>query len=221
MDEDIHICGIKTNNLKNIDVTIRKNSLNLIIGPSGSGKSSLAYDTIAQIGLHELNSLCGNVEADHSYKVDSYENFLVTVPIKQTNTNSNVHSTIGTYFNLNHNIISIFSSILQLPYSFFILNKSENVCPNCKGLGTIKKPDVQKIINYNIPLNKNPFRCYNIHKDFYCEIIKNFCDEIGIDSSKSFKDLSEQEISALLYGTSSKKYQIKYKRTKYIASRTT
>ena len=221
MDEDIHICGIKTNNLKNIDVTIRKNSLNLIIGPSGSGKSSLAYDTIAQIGLHELNSLCGNVEADHSYKVDSYENFLVTVPIKQTNTNSNVHSTIGTYFNLNHNIISIFSSILQLPYSFFILNTSENICPNCKGLGTIKKPDVQKIINYNIPLNKNPFRCYNIHKDFYCEIIKNFCDEIGIDSSKSFKDLSEQEISALLYGTSSKKYQIKYKRTKYIASRTT
>ncbi len=44
---------IKTNNLKNIDVVIKKNSLNLIIGSSGSGKSSLAYDTIAQIGLHE------------------------------------------------------------------------------------------------------------------------------------------------------------------------
>lgn len=60
MNDDIEICGIKTNNLKGFDVRLKRNSINLIIGPSGSGKSSLAYDTVAQIGLHELNSLCND-----------------------------------------------------------------------------------------------------------------------------------------------------------------
>ena len=54
MLEDIVVEGIKTNNLKNIDVRLKKKKINLIIGPSGSGKSSLAYDTLAQIGQHEF-----------------------------------------------------------------------------------------------------------------------------------------------------------------------
>ena len=57
MREDVVLRGVETHNLKNIDVTIKKNELNLILGPSGSGKSSLAYDTIAQIGQHEFMSM--------------------------------------------------------------------------------------------------------------------------------------------------------------------
>lgn len=220
MNDDIEICGIKTNNLKGFDVKLKRNSINLIIGPSGSGKSSLAYDTVAQIGLHELNSLCNDSDIEPNFKVSSYKNMLVTVPIKQLNTNSNVRSTIGTYFNLNHYITVLFSSILNIPYSAFVLNKTENFCQTCKGLGTIKAPDVQKIVNYSVPLNQNPFRCYRIHKEFYCEIIKKFCDEKNIDSSKCFKDLNDSESQELLNGTSKKKYQVKYQRTKYVASRT-
>ena len=80
MNEDIEICGIKTNNLKGFDVKITKNGINLIIGPSGSGKSSLAYDTISQIGLHELNSLYNDSESEPSFKVDSYKNMMVSGP---------------------------------------------------------------------------------------------------------------------------------------------
>ena len=49
--------GIKTNNLKNIDVKIEKNKITCITGPSGSGKSSLAFDTIYQISQNELSQL--------------------------------------------------------------------------------------------------------------------------------------------------------------------
>ena len=52
MDDNIVIKGIETNNLKNIDINLIKKKINLIIGPSGSGKSSLAYDTIAEIGYY-------------------------------------------------------------------------------------------------------------------------------------------------------------------------
>ncbi len=46
MKKPISICGIETNNLKNIDIQIKRNALNLIIDPSGSGKSSLDLNKI-------------------------------------------------------------------------------------------------------------------------------------------------------------------------------
>ena len=76
MTEPIEFWGIETNNLKNIDVKIYKNSLNLIIGPSGSGKSSLAYDTIAQIGQHEYLSMFADNIEDPAYKLKGYKNMI-------------------------------------------------------------------------------------------------------------------------------------------------
>ena len=74
MGESIVIEGIETNNLKNIDVSIAKKGVNLIVGPSGSGKSSLAYDTIAQIGQHEFMSMFADEVSEPSYKVRSFSN---------------------------------------------------------------------------------------------------------------------------------------------------
>ena len=112
MSEDILVRGIETNNLKSISISLKKNAINLIIGPSGSGKSSLAYDTIAQIGLHELGTMYADFLIEPRYKVDSYENMLVTVPVEQVNHNNNVRSTIGTYFSLNLCLSKIFSSVM-------------------------------------------------------------------------------------------------------------
>ena len=80
MENDIIINGIETNNLKNINIIIKKNALNLIIGSSGSGKSSLAYDTIAQIGLHEYMSMFNDDIYEVTYKVSKYNNMSAVVP---------------------------------------------------------------------------------------------------------------------------------------------
>ena len=109
MFDYISIKGIETNNLKGIDIRIAKNDINLIIGPSGSGKSSLAYDTVAQIGNHELGCMFDSIN-EPEYKVASYENMIVTIPLKQQNYNNNVRSTIGTYFSPVH-----FSSVNVSP----------------------------------------------------------------------------------------------------------
>ena len=130
MVEDIVVNGIETNNLKKISVHLRKNAINLIVGPSGSGKSSLAYDTISQIGIHELDSMYCDGINEPDYKVESYSNMVVTVPIKQLNTNNNVRSTIGTYFALNPCLAKVFSSILNRPYDYFVLNKTDIKCIN-------------------------------------------------------------------------------------------
>ena len=123
MENDIIINGIETNNLKNINIIIKKNALNLIIGSSGSGKSSLAYDTIAQIGLHEYMSMFNDDIYEVTYKVSRYNNMSAVVPIRQNNCNRNIRSTIGTYFGLNAKLAIIYSAMLGVSESFFVLNK--------------------------------------------------------------------------------------------------
>lgn len=127
MNNSINIWGIETNNLKNIDIQLAQNGLNLIVGPSGSGKSSLAYDTIAQIGQHEFMSMFADNVPEPTYRVKGHENMLPAVPIKQSNFNNNIRSTIGTYFGINRSVILVYSVVLDLPEDFFVLNKEENL----------------------------------------------------------------------------------------------
>ena len=212
--------GVETNNLKNIDIALEKNAINLIIGPSGSGKSSLAYDTIAQIGQHEFMSMFADNVSEPTYKVRSFSNMVAAVPIKQTNHNNNLRSTIGTYFGLNRSIGLIYAATLGISEDTFVLNKESNLCPKCHGLGTISMLDENRIVDYNIPLEKDPFKCWNRYKDFYSEIIKEYCIDEGIDPKKTFRNLSAEEKNKILYGESEKKYSIRYKKTNMFSKRT-
>lgn len=221
MDDDIQVKEIETNNLKGINIRIKKNSLNLLIGPSGSGKSSLAYDTIAQIGLHEYQSMFADEIYDANYKVSDYKNIPVTVPIKQTNNNCNVRSTIGTYFGINSRISTLFAFMTGKTEDFFVLNKEENTCKRCHGLGYIESLDPDKIIDYRKTISENPFRCWQRYGDFYTKILTKYCQEMGIDTQKTFDELSKTEREALLNGEGSITYQISYKHGKSRSTRST
>lgn len=221
MPEDIIIKGIETNNLKNIDVKLLKPGINLIIGSSGSGKSSLAYETISQIGKYEYLSMFEDNLQEPIYKIKSYLNILPAVPIKQLNRNNNTKSTIATYFGLNRKINLIFSAVNNLDEDYFNTLKEENVCKNCHGSGIVKILDINKVIDYNTKICDIPVRCWNRYKDFYSSILKKYCDDEGIDIEKRFRELSSEYQDRILYGESDKKYSIKYKKSGYIASRTT
>ena len=221
MQKNIVIKGIKTNNLKNIDVEIIKNGINVIIGPSGSGKSSLAYDTIAEIGVRELNSMYADSIEEPSYKVSFFKNMITTIPIKQMNNNNNVHSTIGTYFGINQSVSLIFSSVLNLEYDYFVLNKKENVCQNCHGLGYVRELDVNRIIDYDKTIADVPIKCWNRYRDFYSAMLIHFCLDSGINSLSKFRELDNEKKRLILYGISSNKYSVKYKTLNRLASRTT
>ena len=164
MDAPIRVWGVETNNLKNIDVQLVPNAINLLIGPSGSGKSSLAYDTIAQIGYHEFMSMFADNISEPTYRIKGYENMYPAVPIKQSNYNNNIRSTIGTYFGVSRSIILVYAAVLNVSEDRFILNKEENFCSECHGLGFKKVLDKNRIINYDIPLKDNPFRCGIVYK---------------------------------------------------------
>lgn len=100
-NETINIWGARVHNLKNIDVTIPRNSLTVITGLSGSGKSSLAFDTIFAEGqrryietfsAYARNFLGGMERPD----VDKITGLSPVISIEQKTTNKNPRSTVGT-----------------------------------------------------------------------------------------------------------------------------
>jgi excinuclease UvrABC ATPase subunit len=219
----ITIKGIQTHNLKNIDVSFQKNALNLILGPSGSGKSSLAYETVGKLGLQEYLSMFYDEMQDPTYKVMEYENMSATVPIKQSNYNINVKSTIATYFSFSSKIIALYALSLGIDESFFVLNREENVCPNCHGLGVVKQIDIGKILDFKKTIAENPFKCWQKRSDFYTKILLKFCNEKKINIKTKIEDLSKEDLDLLLKGESEKKYTIhfSYGSKNYKAQRTT
>ena len=98
---NIEVLGARVHNLKNIDVTIPRNSLTVITGLSGSGKSSLAFDTIYAEGQRRYietfsayaRNFLGNMERPD---VDEIKGLSPVISIEQKTTNKNPRSTVGT-----------------------------------------------------------------------------------------------------------------------------
>lgn len=99
--ENIHVYGARVHNLKNIDVTIPRNKLTVITGLSGSGKSSLAFDTIFAEGQRRYietfsayaRQFLGSMERPD---VDKITGLSPVISIEQKSTNKNPRSTVGT-----------------------------------------------------------------------------------------------------------------------------
>lgn len=101
VEDQIEVYGARVHNLKNIDVTIPRNSLTVITGLSGSGKSSLAFDTIFAEGQRRYietfsayaRNMLGNMERPD---VDKITGLSPVISIEQKTTNKNPRSTVGT-----------------------------------------------------------------------------------------------------------------------------
>ena len=100
-NEQISVYGARVHNLKNIDVHIPRNSLTVITGLSGSGKSSLAFDTLFAEGQRRYietfsayaRNFLGNLERPN---VDEITGLSPVISIEQKTTNKNPRSTVGT-----------------------------------------------------------------------------------------------------------------------------
>ena len=104
--KQIEVTGARVHNLKNVDVTIPRDSLVVITGLSGSGKSSLAFDTIYAEGQRRYmetlsayaRQFVGNMERPD---VDKITGLSPVVAIEQKTTNKNPRSTVGTVTEIN------------------------------------------------------------------------------------------------------------------------
>ncbi len=121
MTSQISIRGAREHNLKNIDVTLPRDSLVVITGLSGSGKSSLAFDTIYAEGqrryVESLSAYARQfLELMQKPDVDSIEGLSPAISIEQKTTSRNPRSTVGTVTEI-YDYLRLLYARIGVPYS--------------------------------------------------------------------------------------------------------
>lgn len=158
----INIFGARQNNLKNISLQIPKNKITVFTGVSGSGKSSLVFETIGAEAQRQINETQNSFIRNRLQQfgvadVDNIENLNVPVIINQKRIGGNARSTVGTVTDIYAGLRLLFSRIGKpfIGYSNdFSFNNPSGMCPECMGLGTVNKIDIEKLIDKNRSLNE-------------------------------------------------------------------
>lgn len=211
--QSILITGIKTNNLKSIDIAIPHNKIIAITGISGGGKTSLAYNTIYSLCHQEFKALESGYFEDANYDVANSSGLIPAVAIKQKNSNTNPRSTIYSYLNISSMIAAAKHSIdVTIPLSLLKLNSPSNECNACSGMGKINSININKVANRDTPLKDNPFFPWkSSNSDKHYKLFMSFCKNENIDTNKSLNDLDASIIHKILYGISDNEFKISFK----------
>ena len=157
---DMILKGVTQNNLKNISLSIPKGKIVVFTGVSGSGKSSIVFDTIAAESQRKMNETYSafvrgrlpKYEKPHAQLID---NLTASVIVDQTQLGGNVRSTVGTISDLYSSLRLLFSRI-GTPYvgtaSHFSFNDPNGMCKT--GIGKITKIDIELILDKEKSLNE-------------------------------------------------------------------
>ncbi len=143
MNEFIEIRGARENNLKDVSLRIPKRQITIFTGVSGSGKSSIVFDTIAteaQRQLYENFSLFVRsfLPRYPPPEADAIENLSMAVIVDQKRLGGGSHSTVGTITDLYTLLRLLFSRVGQPHVGYsnaFSFNDPEGMCRDCSGLG--------------------------------------------------------------------------------------
>lgn len=216
MSEYIEIQGARIYNLQNIDVRIPRGKLTVITGVSGSGKSSLAFDTLYEEGKRRYLMYSGSqFMVDSKPVFDKITGLSPTVAVEQRITRqSNPRSTVGTRTKISNMLAMLFAAYgkrnseyddgLPLTMDMFQRNSPKGMCVKCLGIGIVHIIDEPLIFS---DMNKSI-------KDLLVEGIiyrgKNklkldeFCAYYGISVRQSLYTLNGEQLTALKYGDNGK-----------------
>ncbi|NTU83692.1 MAG: excinuclease ABC subunit UvrA [Chloroflexales bacterium] len=202
----IEVHGARENNLKDISLNIPKQKLTVFTGVSGSGKSSLVFDTIAAEAQRQLNEtftafVQGFLPHYGQPDVDRIEHLNAPIIIDQKRVGGGSRSTVGTYTDIAVLLRLLFSRVGQ-PYAgpayAFSFNTPQGMCPECEGIGKTVQLDLDKLLDRSASLNGGAI----LHPEFKVGkwMWKMYPLSGLFDNDKPIKDYSDEELHALLYG---------------------
>lgn len=211
------------NNLKGIDVEFDLNKLTVVTGPSGSGKSSLVYDTVY---AESFRCFAQGFDVDvaglrHLPKphVDSIENLRPTLCVSQLSHNRNPRSTVGTVTDASCFLRGIFAAVYYLergtivPDDQFSTNSPNGCCLSCRGLGFENTIDEAKVVPCRSKsLSEGALEVFNTGKmQLESALLHAFCVANGISESSAFDKLPQRHQLRLLYEEGAESYRVSYR----------
>ncbi|KYH07722.1 daunorubicin resistance protein DrrC [Chryseobacterium cucumeris] len=205
MMENIEITNARQNNLKNISIKIPKYRIVVFTGVSGSGKSSLVFETIgaeAQRQINETqNSFIRNRLQHYGLPdVDKIENLNVPIIINQKRLGGNARSTVGTAADVSASLRLLFSRMGEpfVGYSnVFSFNHPQGMCPECEGLGFVQTLNVNTLIDREKSLHEGAIRFPTFQPGGWR--LTRYTLSGYFDNDKKLKDFTDKEWETLLY----------------------
>lgn len=205
VQEFIEIHGARENNLKAVSVRIPKRQITIFTGVSGSGKSSIVFDTIASEAQRQLyenfsmfvrNFLPRYAQPD----ADSIENLSMPIVVDQKRMGGGSHSTVGTITDIYTVLRLLFSKVGQPyigHYNVFSFNDPQGMCPECNGIGRKIGVDMEMFLDTSKSLNEGAilFNGYAVDSWDWSILVQT-----GLfDADKRLDDYSAEEMDLLLY----------------------
>jgi excinuclease ABC A subunit len=215
MNDYIEIKGARIHNLKNIDVKIPRNKLSVITGVSGSGKSSLAFDTLYEEGKRRYLMF-----SDTQFMVDSAAPFeritglSPTVAVEQRIIRqSNSRSTVGTRTKVSNMLAVLFAAFgvrnassndnSPLSMEMFQKNSPKGMCVKCLGKGIVKNLDDEKLFTDNSQRIEEV--CLGLgRRGLTRKMLDSFLKYHNLSIQQPLHTLSQEQLHALKYGDNGK-----------------
>ncbi|PTX43495.1 excinuclease ABC A subunit [Christiangramia gaetbulicola] len=211
----MRVINAHQNNLKNIDLDIPENQLIVVTGLSGSGKSSLAIDVIANEGYrYFLESLPAynqqNAQSIPTAEVDDIEALPPVIKVGQSKRFRSVNATFGTlselasYFRI---LFARYAGEETMSKSLFSFNHPKGACDRCHGIGEAEYIDIAKLLgDENKTLREGAITTtlpngYIVYSQVTVEELNKVCKAHGFSVDIPWKELNAEQKDVILNGS--------------------
>lgn len=201
--EYIQIRGARENNLRDVSLSIPKRKITIFTGVSGSGKSSIVFDTIATEAQRQLyenfTMFVRNFLPRYAPpQADAIENLSMPVVVDQKRLGGGSHSTVGTITDIAPVMRLLFSRIGQPTIgasNAFSFNDPQGMCPECSGLGKKMGVKAESFIDMDKSLNEGA-----VQVPVFATWENSMYPSSNLfDNDKKIRDFSPEELDLLLY----------------------
>ncbi len=208
MPDTVIVKGARIHNLKNLSVEIPRNKIVVFTGVSGSGKSSLVFDTIYTEAQRQLIETFSSFARRRLPKlsrppVDDICNISTAIVIDQKRLGQTLRSTVGTATEVYTYLRLLYSRCGDKfigPSYLFSFNHPEGMCPECKGLGQKIQVNIELLLDKEKNLQDGAISHpeYKVNGWNWRELVG--CELFDVD--KPLIDFSKEELQKLLYAKS-------------------
>ncbi|MBO0457353.1 excinuclease ABC subunit UvrA [Enterococcus hulanensis] len=202
----LRLIGLTQNNLQDLSLEIQKNQLIVFTGVSGSGKSSLVFDTIAAEAQRQMNAnysafVRNRMPKFLKPKAERIENLNPAIVIDQTPLGGNQRSTVGTITET-YSLLRLLYSRVGRPQigsaSQFSFNHPQGMCQTCSGLGRVNQINLTKLIDREKSWNQGAVMDtrYAVGNWYW----KQYAAADFFDNDQPLKELTTAQWNQLIYG---------------------
>src|ERR671919_427661 len=201
----IRVQGARENNLKDVSVEIPKRRLTVFTGVSGSGKSSLVFDTIAAESQRLINEtysafVQGFMPTLARPEVDVLDGLTTAIVVDQERMGANVRSTVGTATDANAMLRILFSRLGKPsagPSFHYSFNEPTGACPRCEGMGSVTDIDLTQLYDDSKSLAEGAITIPGYKADGWS--VRIFTESGFLDPNKPIRTYTKKELHDFLH----------------------